>query len=87
MRISPSKPEPGNKLRRTHRKLSNRPTPNQSDPLRPSTATENATRSCQADVTTDPDLAAVVTAWSDLPDAIKAGIVAMVRTASDRKVR
>jgi hypothetical protein len=30
----------------------------------------------------DPDLAAVVDAWPDLPEAIKAGILAMVRTAS-----
>jgi hypothetical protein len=29
-----------------------------------------------------PDLAAVVDAWPDLPDAIRAGIVAMVKTAS-----
>jgi hypothetical protein len=31
---------------------------------------------------TDPDLAAVVTAWPALPAAIKAGILAMVRAAS-----
>ncbi len=32
----------------------------------------------------DPDLAAVVEAWADLPDAVRAGIVAMVRaSASD----
>ncbi len=30
---------------------------------------------------TDTDLAAVVAAWPDLPEAIKAGIVAMVRCA------
>jgi len=29
---------------------------------------------------TDPDLAAVVDAWPDLPEALKAGIVAMVRS-------
>jgi len=29
-----------------------------------------------------PDLAALVEAWADLPDAIRAGIVAMVKTAS-----
>ncbi|MGA7496848.1 MAG: hypothetical protein WBX00_08980 [Isosphaeraceae bacterium] len=29
-----------------------------------------------------PDLAAVVAAWSDLPEAIKAGILAMVKAAS-----
>jgi hypothetical protein len=30
---------------------------------------------------TDPDLAAVVAAWPELPEAIRAGIVAMVKTA------
>ena len=29
-----------------------------------------------------PDLAAVVAAWPELPEAIKAGILAMVRAAS-----
>jgi hypothetical protein len=33
-----------------------------------------------------PDLAAVVAAWPELPDAIKAGIVAMVEAASDRSL-
>jgi hypothetical protein len=28
---------------------------------------------------TDPDLAAVVEAWPELPDALKAGILAMVK--------
>ncbi len=32
-------------------------------------------------VITDPDLAAVVEAWPDLPEAIKAGILAMVKAA------
>jgi hypothetical protein len=31
---------------------------------------------------TDPDLAAVVAAWPDLPEALKTGIVVMVKTAS-----
>lgn len=31
---------------------------------------------------TDPDLAAVVAAWSDLPHAMRAGIVAMVKAGS-----
>ena len=30
---------------------------------------------------TDPDLAAVVAAWSELPEALRAGIVAMVKAA------
>jgi len=33
------------------------------------------------DVPQDPDLAAVVEAWPDLPEALKAGIVAMVKAA------
>jgi hypothetical protein len=31
---------------------------------------------------TDPELAAVVAAWPDLPPAIRAGIVAMVKAAT-----
>jgi len=31
---------------------------------------------------TNPDLAAVVDAWPDLPEALKAGIVAMVKAAA-----
>jgi hypothetical protein len=34
---------------------------------------------------TDPDLAAVVAAWPELPEAIRAGIVAMVKTASTKE--
>jgi len=30
----------------------------------------------------DPDLAAVVDAWPDLPEAVKAGIVAMVKASA-----
>jgi hypothetical protein len=33
------------------------------------------------DAPKDPDLAAVVEAWPDLPEALKAGIVAMVKAA------
>jgi hypothetical protein len=33
----------------------------------------------------DPDLAAVAEAWPDLPEAIKAGIVAMVKAASPER--
>jgi hypothetical protein len=36
------------------------------------------TDTCQA----DPDLAAVVDAWPELPEAIKAGILAMVKGVS-----
>jgi hypothetical protein len=31
---------------------------------------------------TDPDLAAVVAAWPELPPAVRAGILAMVKAAS-----
>ena len=34
-------------------------------------------------IVSDPDLAAVVTTWPELPEAVRAGIVAMVRTVSD----
>jgi hypothetical protein len=37
-----------------------------------------ATDTCQA----NPDLAAVIDAWDRLPEAIRAGIVAMVQAAS-----
>jgi hypothetical protein len=37
-----------------------------------------ATDTCQ----TNPDLAAVVDAWGRLPEAVRAGIVAMVRAAT-----
>ncbi len=33
---------------------------------------------------TDPDLSAVVAAWPELPEAIRAGIVAMVKAASGK---
>jgi len=45
---------------------------------RPQTATENATRLLPE----DSDLASVIEAWDRLPEAIKAGIVAMVKAAS-----
>jgi hypothetical protein len=34
----------------------------------------------------DPDLATVVTAWADLPVAIRAGILAMVRADSGKGI-
>jgi hypothetical protein len=33
---------------------------------------------------TDPDLAAVVNAWDRLPEAVRAGILAMVKAASEK---
>src|SRR5271157_5573130 len=44
----------------------------------PLTATQNATRL----LLDDPGLAAVVDAWPDLPEAIRAGIVAMVKASN-----
>ena len=49
-----------------------------SSPIRPLTATQNATRLLPE----DSDLAAVIEAWDRLPEALKAGIVAMVKAAS-----
>jgi hypothetical protein len=37
-----------------------------------------------ADMPADPELAAVVAAWADLPAALKAGIVALVKASSTR---
>jgi hypothetical protein len=48
------------------------------DPVRSGPATKNATRALPG----DPDLTAVVTAWPRLPEAVRAGIVAMIK-ASD----
>jgi len=61
-----------------HPTPSSRQDTTESDPIRPLTATQNATRLLPED---DPGLAAVVDAWPELPGAIKAGIVAMVRVA------
>jgi hypothetical protein len=50
----------------------------QADQKRPLTATENATRLLPA----DPDLAAVLAAWSRLPEAVRASILMLVKAAS-----
>ncbi len=47
-------------------------------PIRPLTATENATGL----VPTNPGLATVIAAWDQLPESLRAGIVAMVKSAS-----
>jgi hypothetical protein len=57
--------------------------PNQSGSNRTPSATKTATGLRQACVTGDPDLAAVVDAWPELPEAIRAGISAMVKAASN----
>ena len=52
-------------------------------PFRPLTATETATRLLPAEA----DLATVIDAWDCLPDAVRAGIVAMVKAASKASSR
>ena len=47
------------------------------------TSQDAASPPCEPPTPTDPDLSAVVNAWAKLPSALKAGIVAMVRAASD----
>jgi hypothetical protein len=53
--------------------------------LRQENATENATGECQRHDTSQgdipPDLADVVAAWPDLPDPIKAAVLALVKAA------
>ncbi len=56
--------------------------PNESGPIRTPTATEIATT---FSTVADPDLAAIVSAWLELPEALKAGIVAMVKAASPKR--
>ncbi len=58
--------------------------PTVADPIRSLRATRGATRVCAVApaLEDNPDLAAVVEAWPHLPEALKAGIVAMVKAAS-----
>jgi hypothetical protein len=57
---------------------STRPNPHRRADIRTPTATKSATTYPEV---ADPDLAAVVAAWPTLPEAIRAGIVAMVKAA------
>jgi hypothetical protein len=50
---------------------------NDNDQKRPLTATQNATHPLPEDA----DLIAVIEAWDQLPEAIRQGIVAMVRAS------
>ncbi len=76
-RKNPSGPEIYRARVKSRSNPSLRQYPNESGSIRPSTATQNATRL----LPDDPDLAAVVEAWPDLPEAIKAGIMALVQTS------
>ncbi len=65
-----------------HSSLSSRLEANANALKRTPTATENATALLPEDA--DADLAAVNAAWPTLPEALKAGILAMVKAASGR---
>jgi hypothetical protein len=70
--------EPNSSSSRAHPIPSSRQDATENDPIRSRRATRGATRDC---VVPDPDLAAVVAAWPELPESIKAAIVAMVKAA------
>ena len=82
-RTSPSSPDDTSHLRQTHQGRSSRPNPTLPGPSRSPRATRGATRVCVVAPAPEdnPDLAAVVEAWPDLPEALKAGILAMVKAA------
>src|SRR5262245_32193256 len=64
--------------------LSSRTEAHRSVSVRPPTATGNATGLLPELLPADPGLATVVDAWSSLPDAIKAGILALVKAATGK---
>ncbi|MGO9601622.1 MAG: hypothetical protein ACLP7Q_26910 [Isosphaeraceae bacterium] len=64
-------------LRQPHSHSKSRTDPTRCDPPRLPRATRGATGPPPA----DPELAAVVAAWPGLPEAIRAGILAMVKAA------
>ncbi len=85
---SRTSPSEAVRLRQNHASYKGKPSPTPVDPIpssrqypkesgsiRPLTATRNATRL----LPDDPGLAAVADAWPDLPEALKACILAMVR--------
>ena len=53
-------------------------------PTDDSTSTIEVTRSDKPDNKLDSDLAEIVTAWPELPDAIRSAIVAIARASHDR---
>ncbi len=82
VRTCPSSPDAIRHLRQTHQGSPSRPNPTVPGPSRPLRATRGATRPCQADVNISPDLAEIVAAWPELPEAIRVGILAMVKAAA-----
>ena len=58
------------------------PPPDSRNPL-PNKGVTNTDDSLAFFKRNDPDLVAVVTAWPKLPEAVKAGIVTMVKAAKD----
>ena len=52
--------------------------------MTPSHSASYSTPNPAPDAPADPELAAVVAAWSDLPAAVRAGIVAMVKAAGGK---
>jgi len=62
---------------------SSRPNTSHSDPVRPPRATQGATRAEHG----DPDLDLIVREWATLPEAVRVGIIAMVRAADRRPGR
>jgi hypothetical protein len=88
-----SKPDRIRDLRREARREespqvpeSSRQEPAQGDLNRPLRAITGATVPRQPPITagTDPDLALVLDRWADLPAAVRAGIVAMVKAVSSK---
>ena len=63
---------------------SSRTDANRSVSVRPPTATGTATELLPGLLPADPGLKTVVDAWDRLPEAVRAGIVAMVKAASGR---
>ena len=88
-RQAPPNPAPGNILRQVDSGISAVPfrrEPPRPAPIRPQTATQNATRALPNALPVDPDLTALVAAWPHLPEAVRAGITAMVRAVQPAPV-
>ncbi|MFO0835751.1 MAG: hypothetical protein U0638_12330 [Phycisphaerales bacterium] len=64
-----------------------KPSGNQAKSESPESAPNHTAISCTKVDPIDPDLTAIVGAWPTLPDAIKAGVLALVRAAECTKAR